>query len=449
MSEADTGDGDGPDMVEIRTVELPPALARSLIEDAAPFMAVIRPDLTVGYVSPAIHTLLGHHPADMAGQPLIDYVHPDDLERAVSAVLGAQQWGDPSGATTFRVLDGDGGWRTVDVTASTVVDVDGVPCFAVYGVSAGDQHATAAVLARLLTGSTRAEALAPVLDVVEWEPNDSSVAIAWYEPGDGHRFVSTGLPPSLTGAEEVPGAPWARARATGEPTDIRTHDGLDERTRIEAEALDRGSLWVVPVPDEGTAVPALITIWGRADGRPAVGHSYGMQIARTYVDLILRWRHQQELLQAAADTDPLTGLPNRRTFFDVLTGTATHGALLFCDLDGFKPVNDHLGHDAGDEILRQVAQRLRAAARPGDLVARTGGDEFVVLAGGVSEPEAVELAARLAAVGDEPFALATTSVRVGVTVGMAHAVDGLTEQTLAEADRALLAAKAAKPSHPR
>ena len=114
-------------------------------------------------------------------------------------------------------------------------------------------------------------------------------------------------------------------------------------------------------------------MWGGPSGRPPEGHAYGMGVARTFVELILRWSHQVQELDSAAHTDPLTRLANRKAFFDRLEASVDHGALLYCDLDRFKPVNDLLGHAAGDELLRQVAGRLRrSGARSEDLVARLG-----------------------------------------------------------------------------
>ena len=110
-----------------------------------------------------------------------------------------------------------------------------------------------------------------------------------------------------------------------------------------------------------------------------------------------------------ATHDALTGLPNRTLFLERLVATiptaaeGAHVAVLFCDLDRFKQVNDTLGHAAGDELLRQVAARLRGAVRPGDLVGRLSGDEFAIILPGLVDPEdARSLADRVTAASTSP-----------------------------------------------
>jgi diguanylate cyclase (GGDEF)-like protein len=145
--------------------------------------------------------------------------------------------------------------------------------------------------------------------------------------------------------------------------------------------------------------------------------------------------------------DALTGLPNRVLFLDRLDAAlaaaaeGAHLAVLFCDLDRFKVVNDTLGHAAGDELLRQVAARLRAAVRPGDTVGRLSGDEFAIILPELVDPDdARGLADRVEGCFTETFRLEGTDVEVGTSVGVAVHVpaSGRTAgQLLREADAAM------------
>jgi diguanylate cyclase (GGDEF)-like protein len=150
-----------------------------------------------------------------------------------------------------------------------------------------------------------------------------------------------------------------------------------------------------------------------------------------------------ETVRHRASHDALTGLPNRVLFLErleaALAGTAAeeHVAVLFCDLDGFKEINDTAGHAAGDELLRQVADRLRASVRPDDTVGRLSGDEFaVILAGVAGDDDAAALVDRLLECFDAPFPLEAGDVRIGTSVGVAvHAGgDVPAEQLLRTAD---------------
>jgi diguanylate cyclase (GGDEF)-like protein len=118
-----------------------------------------------------------------------------------------------------------------------------------------------------------------------------------------------------------------------------------------------------------------------------------------------------------------------------------HLGVLFSDLDGFKEVNDTLGHAAGDELLRQVAARLRAAVRPGDTVGRLSGDEFAIILPGLVDPgDAHGLARRVSDCFAESFRLEGADVVVGTSVGVAVHGDAGTrtaDQLLREADAAM------------
>lgn|GEM_PF-1244046 len=149
--------------------------------------------------------------------------------------------------------------------------------------------------------------------------------------------------------------------------------------------------------------------------------------------------------------DPLTGLPNRREFGAQLSRAgggegpaAGRFALLCLDIDGFKHVNDDLGHDAGDQLLTQAAQRFRDALRSADAVSRIGGDEFAVLLPGAGRDTAGLVAQRLMAALARPFTLGGGAVaRVGLSIGIAVGPDDGSDpqQLLRLADEALYCAK--------
>jgi diguanylate cyclase (GGDEF)-like protein/PAS domain S-box-containing protein len=153
----------------------------------------------------------------------------------------------------------------------------------------------------------------------------------------------------------------------------------------------------------------------------------------------------QERLTHEAQHDPLTGLPNRRRMQDAL-GTSLAGeavAVLFVDLDGFKPVNDAHGHEAGDDLLRQVAERLSACVREQDVLSRVGGDEFVVLMPGVlDQTDADAMSARVRQAVDAPFLVAGIEITISASVGVHMAASTSDpDQALRAADHAMYAMK--------
>ncbi len=161
-----------------------------------------------------------------------------------------------------------------------------------------------------------------------------------------------------------------------------------------------------------------------------------------------------EELRRRAFLDPLTELPNRMLFEERLAQAVvrrdreigpnrTRIAVLFIDLDGFKPVNDSFGHGAGDRVLKEVARRLCRTARTGDTVARVGGDEFLLLMEEPADPQdCASLAEQLCLVMREPFDLADMVVEVSASVGIAaYPGDGERDKLIAHADAAMYAAK--------
>lgn len=160
----------------------------------------------------------------------------------------------------------------------------------------------------------------------------------------------------------------------------------------------------------------------------------------------------EEYARTKSMCDALTGLPNRAQFLERL-GRAVqfqqnnrdlHCALLFVDLDGFKPINDRLGHTAGDAVLRQTARLLQECLRKGDIVARYGGDEFTFLLNNVKGPlDAIRVAERILAKVQTPINVGE-SVKVGASIGIVLSthIHERAEDLIREADGAMYRAKA-------
>ncbi|MBC7940442.1 MAG: EAL domain-containing protein [Chitinophagaceae bacterium] len=240
------------------------------------------------------------------------------------------------------------------------------------------------------------------------------------------------------------------------------------------EMLGRPTLDFV-APDQRQQVAEVIAAAPEITYDSAVLHRDGTRIP---VQFIVRTvRHGDEVLRMTivrdirdrieaqarihhlAHHDPLTGLPNRLDFIGRLQAQIDHAmkrgetmALLFIDLDHFKRVNDSLGHPVGDMLLQTVAQRITGALRGGDLVARFGGDEFVLLLAGNPSPQAVQdVADKLLAAIGAPLEVSGASISVSPSIGVALCPrDGNTPDTLIKhADTAMYHAKAQGRAHCR
>jgi diguanylate cyclase (GGDEF)-like protein len=176
------------------------------------------------------------------------------------------------------------------------------------------------------------------------------------------------------------------------------------------------------------------------------------QIVLTHTDITARVEAERSSAWQARH-DHLTGLPNRAHLHELIDGELTRPgrdpvAVLFLDVDGFKDVNDSLGHEVGDDLLRQLADRLTCRTRVGDTVGRLGGDEFVVLCRGCEPDGAEGLARRFQTAFEEPFLLGGRIVRLTTSIGIATVgagdVTGVRSTDLVrDADLAMYAAKAA------
>lgn len=170
----------------------------------------------------------------------------------------------------------------------------------------------------------------------------------------------------------------------------------------------------------------------------------------TFVDISARKR-EETVLRRQSREDALTRLPNRRALDETLDRLLARAGrdgrpliMLSIDLDGFKQVNDHHGHDVGDAVLCEAARRLEVCLRPTDFVARLGGDEFVALVFGLQTDEVAEtMGARILEALHEPITVDATTLRIGASVGIATATGDVDASALLQnADRALYRAKA-------
>jgi diguanylate cyclase (GGDEF)-like protein len=217
--------------------------------------------------------------------------------------------------------------------------------------------------------------------------------------------------------------------------------------RILDRQLRRLGLSLTELPDP-LGWSKLLSVVNRTYGEAEVDR-YTLERSIAISSEEMRGLH--DVLSRQARQDGLTGLPNRTALIEMLDDTlAGHRlgdvAVLFIDLDGFKLVNDSLGHAAGDKLLLHASERIRAATRDGDLVARLGGDEFVVVCVGMDDiGTAVGVARRIAAELEAPVRLGCQDAVVSASIGIALAgiAGGTADDILRKADMAMYEAKAA------
>jgi diguanylate cyclase (GGDEF)-like protein/PAS domain S-box-containing protein len=370
--------------------------------------------------------LLGWDVDSWTGRSVLDLVHPDDLAMVLVSLESVQgkQVGNP---IDVRIATADGGWLYLEVVGAPLVGVAGLD-----GIL---------ITARDRTQRRRFE--------VATDNDECFRSLVHHSPVITMLLDANGIVGSVSGAfarilghdpELVIGTQLSEWAVPGHRA--RLHAALDEaahtRGTVNADATLRHRDGEREIPLEFNVVNLL--------DDPVVA---GLVVSAFDVTVL---REAQASLHHLATHDVLTGLANRSLLVDRIGEALARSradvpvTLFFIDLDRFKPVNDLIGHEAGDRLLIEVAERLRSITRSTDTVGRLGGDEFVVISEGIEDvAEAQTLARRLEAVVSQPVVLGAGPTQVFASVGFARSDNESTsESLLAEADGAMYLIKAAR-----
>ena len=299
--------------------------------------------------------------------------------------------------------------------------------------------------------------LEEVLETIVWGARellgDETVGLRLLDSDDPEKMVmvaSTGVPPELLDdARHGRVGEGAGGLAIAEQRLVVIED-YQESGRANTMFVRDGvrSAMAAPVRERGDVVGSLVV----------ATHVAGRRYTRAEREVLLAFAEHASLALTDARTvgdamhhafhDSLTGLPNRVLLLDRLAQALARAAragsevaVLFLDLDGFKTVNDSLGHAAGDELLEAVGARIASCVRAGDTAARFGGDEFAVLLEGADDAEVAVAAQRILGSLADPFAIAGREVFVSASIGIAVGSDE-SDDMLRNADLALYRAKA-------
>ena len=413
---------------------------RSSFEDASVGMALVSLEDRPFRVNRALCEMLGYPEEEILGKRSSEFTHPDDLEVTddrSDRLIAHDGPDNMSVEKRYVCADGRVVWAISDV--SVVRDSEGEPSHFICQF----QDITKRKQAE--------EALRQSEESFRGAFENASTGVALVDLDNRYIRVNHALCEMLGyPKEELVGK---RSFDLTHPEDQMKSRGrqrwmLDENSpdtmRLEKRYLrkDGGVVWAI----------SDVSLVRDSEGNPS-------HLVSHFQDITER-KNLEEQLSYQAFHDPLTGLPNRSSLqkdFEQFTGypasrpdvrqdEASYVGLLFLDLDGFKEINDSMGHDTGDKLLQAVAERLRGSLRTGDVAARFGGDEFCILLNKVSgEDEAIRAAGRLKDNLEAPFSLGSSSVSLTVSIGIA--VEELVDESrsldelLREADAAMYRAK--------
>jgi diguanylate cyclase (GGDEF)-like protein/PAS domain S-box-containing protein len=425
------------------------------------------------YVSPQVEEITGYSQEEWLADPGLwtKLIHPDDRERALSQETRRTMGDRNPPPVDYRMVTRGG--ETVWILDEAVLEPDeqGTPIWhgVLYDIterknaeqvlqrSATQQAVVARLGGRALQDGDPEALMREGVSALE-EIDGIDGAGVWEVDRDGRRLkLRAGLEDQVVGSRRISAA---RDSHAGAALDSGLHVIVDdwsaERRFSMPPALRvlgvRSSLAVVI---DGKQHPfGVFDIHSTEPNRFTPQDVHFVQaLANVLADAIER-HIADEALRHRVLHDALTGLPNRLSFVDAVndalrraTASGSPVGVLFLDLDHFKLINDSMGHHAGDELLQAVAPRLRTHLRPGDIVARFGGDEFGILVDRLAdEDEAVAIAERVATTFAEPYPMGGAEHFVTASVGIAVAHPGGSDPVDAEtmirdADAAMYRAK--------
>lgn len=438
----------------------------SVFENLTDMVVVLDAEGTIVYGNSYAADLLGYERDEQVGHSIAEFLHPDDLVRAleVATLIFDDALVVPVTPAVYRVRRADGTWCPIEINGASLLDAEASePRLVIIGRFSGDHNLQDRLMEVLTSGAPFDEVIDLIPQFGLWRHPNELYAVL-YRDLDGTRRA-TGSPLAVELATELdsPDTPWAEAARSGQEVFVPV-DELPEVARIAAQERGLRACWAVPVADPmataergdgrdaDDARAAILLSFAREHGAAPTAHRYALEMMARSLTLVLQWRTHLAQLEAAANRDPLTGLTNRTRFFELLeapprpspAGEPT-GAVLYVDLDGFKVVNDRHGHATGDAVLAQLAGRFCEAVRDRDTVVRLGGDEFAVLCPEISLPEdAVRIAERVIDVASQPVVVGDVVVQVGASVGIALTPTGgvAPDDLVDRADQALYQAKA-------
>lgn len=451
------------DVEELRRRE---AWADALIRRGSELILVTDRHGVVSYANPAVDQVLGVPAGELVGRSWLDHIEGEAGETGDKAVerLLAHPNDRPA---PLRVRRRDGQIRHLGVYASNLMGDPDVAGIVINATDLTDRWLAENLLAEqaaLLESMTRGlplpDTLRWVARLVEERAPGAMTLVGTLHPDGWVRYEAAPLVPEelVQLLDDVnPRTSMGtglRALDSGGPpfvtTDLSTRLWEDLRPVIDAHGLR--SCWVRSIAshqETGTMLGVVLIFHEEPRGPHPEELDLLDRVANLAAIAIDRDRLQKTLEHRALH-DPLTGLPNRPAVIDHIeallrrSGDAAAAlAVMFIDLDRFKVINDSLGHTAGDRLLEQVAERFRGVVRPGDVVGRFGGDEFVVVCDGVDDEASRRLADRLRSSLATPIHIDGNEVVVTASIGIARHAEGwvAADSLIRDADVAMYRAK--------